>query len=226
VAVKTTDDLWGVEGNIRYPICCGCDWKVDFLGGFRFLQLEEGLMITENLNVPQPLTTGVGNIIVVDNFHTRNEFYGGQIGIDAEWRWRRWFLGGTGKLAIGDMHQMVDIDGATTFVNGPNPGTARGGFLALPGANLGTYTRDTFAVVPELGLKVGFYLTERLRFSVGYSVLYASSVVRPGDQIDTNINPSYIPRNGPPQGPVLPAFAFKATDFYAQGVNFALEWRY
>jgi len=225
VNVKTSNDIYGVEGNFRFPISCGCNWKVDFLTGFRYLNIDENLQITENLTLQDRTERGVGNIIVQDNFHTRNSFYGGQLGVDAEYRWRRWFVSGTGKLALGDMHQLVNIDGFTAFRDGPNPGVERGGLLALP-SNIGSYNRDTFCVVPELGLRLGFNFTERFRGYVGYDVLYVSTVVRPGDQIDTNINPTFLPRNGPAVGAPMPAFQYHSTDFWAQGVSFGLEWRY
>ena len=54
VTVKSTNELWGIEENLRYPMCCGCNWKVDFLAGVRYMQLDEGLIIAENLNIVQP----------------------------------------------------------------------------------------------------------------------------------------------------------------------------
>jgi len=223
VTVDTRNELWGVEANFRHALCCGCNYHVDFIGGFRYLQMDETLAIREDLTV---LSLGglrpPGLVTVQDSFLTRNEFYGGQVGLDAEWRFGRWFLGGTAKLALGDMHQIVIIDGFTSSTAG---GTERGGLLALP-TNIGRYSRDTFAIVPELGLKVGYNFTDRLRGFVGYDVLYASSVVRPGDQVDTFVNSSFIPPRGTPVGAPLPRFQFRQTDFWAQGVSFGLEWRY
>ena len=119
------------------------------------------------------------------------------------------------------MHQIVLIDGVTSSTAS---GTQRGGLLALP-TNIGRYSRDSFAIVPELGLKVGYNFTDRLRGFVGYDVLYASNVVRPGDQVDTFVNSSFLPP-GPGVGAPLPRFQFRQTDFWAQGVSFGLEWRY
>ncbi|HET7719587.1 MAG TPA: BBP7 family outer membrane beta-barrel protein, partial [Acidimicrobiales bacterium] len=63
----------------------------------------------------------------------------------------------------------------------------------------------------------------------GYTVLYWSSVVRPGDQVDLLVNASQIPSNLLPTGlvgPARPAVLFRDTDFWAQGVNLSLEVRY
>ena len=195
------------------------------LAGGRYLQLDDSLRITENLQVEQSVR-GVGNIVVIDQFNTRNQFYGGQIGFDGEYRKNRWFLGGSGKVALGNMRQSVSINGATIFNDGPAPGVESGGLLALAGTNIGEYKRDRFAVVPEAGVKIGYYFKPNLRGFVGYDVLYASSVVRPGDQIDLNVNPTFLPRNGPPIGAAVPQFQFRSTDFWAHGVSFGLELRY
>ena len=90
-------------------------------------------------------------------------------------------------------------------------------------------TRDAFAVVPEVGVNVGYQITESLRLFAGYSFIGWSDVARPGDQIDVGLNPNLIPTSatfGAPGGPPRPALAVQRTDFWAQGVNFGVEWRY
>jgi hypothetical protein len=217
VVVKTSSTLWGLEENFRQPICCGPNYKVDFLGGFRYLQLDESLVIAENLTA---LQGGGGTFVVADRFHTRNDFYGASAGVEGEMNLRRWFVGGTFKLGMGDMHEVVNIDGSTFS---SNSGLARGGLLTQVGSNIGRYTTDRFAILPEAGVKIGYNFTDHLRGYVGYDVIYVSNVVRPGDQVDVNVNPTLLPGNGPRSGPLLPAFQMRTTDFWAQGANFGLE---
>jgi hypothetical protein len=237
VTVSTSNDLWGIEANLRHNLASSCCWNVDVLLGFRTVVLEEDLTVAEDVNssitgiVPPIGMTipGATRFQVYDHFLTRNNFYGGQVGLDGEWRWKRWFIGATGKLGLGDMHQVAVINGETvTLMSGTAPTVASGGLLAQP-TNIGRYGRDTFAVVPELALKVGYNFTDHLRGYVGYDVIYLSSVVRPGDIVDTNINSLRLPRlggTGAATGPSLPGFQFRTSDFWAQGVNFGFEWRY
>jgi hypothetical protein len=106
--------------------------------------------------------------------------------------------------------------------------TQRGGLLALP-TNSGHFTRDRFAVVPEGSVGVGVQATERVRVSLAYTVLYWSNAARPGDQIDRVVNPAALPVNGGPgpgTGPARPAFGFKDTDFWAQGLTLGVEFRF
>jgi hypothetical protein len=134
---------------------------------------------------------------------------------------------GYGKLALGATHQTLDINGGQTFTNVATPIDPRpGGLLALS-SNIGHFSRDRFAVVPEVGVNVGYNLTPNLRAYVGYNFLYWSSVARPGDQIDRVIDSALIPNFNipprPPTGQNRPAVLFKDTDYWAQGVTFGIE---
>src|SRR5262249_28118375 len=178
-------------------LCCGCNYRLDALAGFRYLDLNEGLGIAENLTVlPTVPVLGGTNFVVADRFDTRNQFYGGQVGVRGEVSSGPLFATAAAKVALGDNHQSVDIAGFTRIAS-PRTGvtTQPGGLLALP-SNSGHFTRDRFAVVPEGSLGVGVQATERVRVSLSYSFLYWRSVARPGDQIDRGVNPSALPING------------------------------
>lgn len=213
--------------------CCDPrDRNLQFIAGFRYLQLDESLVISENLTflptAPAPFVPG-STINVVDRFETRNQFYGGQIGVRAA-RWRGdWFMNVLGTVALGTTHQEVRVSGSTVFTD-PGGASVRqpGGLLAQP-SNSGTRTHDVFTVVPEVGINVGRQLTDRLSVFAGYSFLYSSSVVRPGDQIDLRVNPTQLPSAAGPGtlvGPARPAPVFRDTDFWAQGVNLGLALRW
>jgi hypothetical protein len=230
LTVNLPSRLWGAEGNVRHAWCCGCDYRVDWLAGFRYLHLDESLDITEFIQaLPTAPAFANDQIFVNDHFATKNQFYGGQLGLDAEIRRGRWFLEALGKIALGDTHQVVDINGSQLIVppNGPAQ-SFQGGLLALS-SNIGHHTRDRFAVVPEININIGYQLTDHVRAFIGYDFLYWSNVVRPGDQIDRGLDVTRIP-NFPVQVPPLstprPAVLFKETDFWAQGINFGLEVRY
>ena len=155
----------------------------------------------------------------------RNTFNGGQFGARIDHRWGFLSVEVVGKLAMGSMHEVVNIQGMTT-TNAPLPVTQAVGGIYAQGSNIGNYTRDVFAVVPEVGVNLAVQLTGNLKARMGYTFLYLSNVVRPGDQIDTRININQVPIDaafGTPGGPNRPAFDFRATNFWSQGINFGLE---
>ena len=230
IQVHSRSELFGAEVNGICNLCCCCTHRLDLLGGFRYLQLEEKLDITEDLTLaPTVPTFGGSHISVRDHFETQNRFYGGQLGVRGEW-WRgRAFVNVRGEVTLGETHESIDIRGVTTLTPpGGTTTTVPGGILALP-SNSGHFTRDEFSVVPEVGINVGYQVTNHLRAYVGYTFLYWSDVVRPGDQIDRTINLTQVPSTGGSGvlvGPARPAVLFKTTDFWAQGINLGLEFRF
>lgn len=219
--------LWGAEGNLRRNLwCADCGW-LDLLAGFRYLDLDEGLFMSER-------TFGIGPPVVgqtrigVDRFQTENQFYGGQLGAVAESRFGRFSCQLRGTVGLGNTHQSVTISGSqlAIFPNGVQT-VSPGNLLALP-TNIGVWSANRFAVVPEVGVNLGYQATAHMRFNAGYTLLYWSSVMRPGDQVNLNINPTQIPNFTPQSftGPALPNVPKKESDFWAQGINCGIEFRW
>jgi Putative beta barrel porin-7 (BBP7) len=230
VAVHSSSRLAGGDVNGLLNLACGCNNRLDAAYGFRYFQLNDGLGIAENLAVT-PNVPGLGGstFALLDQFDTVNRFYGGQIGLRDEFRRGRFFVDLSGTVALGAVQQVVNIRGATALTP---PGGAtvvqNGGLLALP-SNIGHYTRSRFAVLPEMGLNVGYQLTDGVRIYTGYNFLYLSKAVRPGDQIDRVLNPTQLPVIGGIGGLVgapRPSFQYNETDYWAQGIEFGLEFRY
>jgi hypothetical protein len=230
VGVSLSSRLQGAELNGVCNLCCGCNGRVDLLAGFRYVELNEGLGITEDLTVdPRVPLTGGTAFGVHDQFNARNRFYGGQVGARAEFRSGNLFVNVRGQVALGGTREVVEVAGSTIIAPpGQVPTVGNGGLLAQP-TNSGHFSRDHFAVVPEVGINVGYQVTEHLRAFVGYSFLYWSSVARPGDQIDRAVNPTQLPVSATAPvltGPARPAPLFRDTDFWAQGISFGVEVRY
>jgi hypothetical protein len=228
VSVNTESKMFGYESNLRSNLCagqvCGVDYFVDGILGFRGLGLDETLDVHESLVVIGGNAAGE-QFSIGDHFGVQNRFYGGQLGALSEFRWGRWVLDLNTKLALGPTQEMVNISGSTVITpRGGTPQAFNGGLLALS-SNIGRYDRDVFTWVPELGLNIGYQWTEHLRFYVGYNVLYWSSVVRPGEQIDRAVNPNLLPP-ATGGGPARPQFAYNASDFWVQGVTLGLEFKY
>jgi hypothetical protein len=234
LTISSPSELWGVEANARCMWCCGCDYSVDLLAGARYLNLREALTITENTQTVPGVMGDPFNgthFINTDSFATRNQFYGGQIGIEAQKEWGRLSIDGVAKLAVGATHQELSIQGAQFFPPGtPNVDPRPGGLFALD-SNIGNYSRNRFSVVPEVGVTLGWYVTSNIQLSVGYNFLYWTNVVRPGEQIDRNLDinriPNFVPPPRPPDLPGLhPSVLFKDSDFWAQGLTVGLRFTF
>lgn len=197
-----------------------CESRLDLLLGYRFLRLDDSLQMREQLT--SQLATDPGTFDITDSFVTRNAFHGGEIGLQRIESYRRWTLDMLFKLAFGNVRQFVGINGNTIIDDGTGPQTFTGGLLAQR-TNIGNYTRDRFALLPEVGVTLGYQLSPRWQANFGYSLIYLDRVVRAGDQIDRTINPNLLPPELVPfSGPLRPEFDFKESGFWAQGLSFGL----
>lgn len=188
--------------------------------GYRYAELDENLGISESLE-----TAGPTQLNITDSFDTKNQFHGGVIGFISSQQLDRWSLDLILKLGLGSTRSQVQLDGQTVTTVGGVTTTDNGGLLVLS-TNRGSYTQNDLAVLPELGAKLGYLVTGNVKLTVGYDFLYWSRVARPGEQIDRNVNPSYLPNGGPPTGAPQPAFTFSTTDFWAQGLTAGVDCRF
>ena len=181
-SLTMSNQLQGAELNGLANLQWDPNLHLDLVGGFRYWQLDEGLTFSNF----SPSLTGIGgpgSYVDFDSFTTHNRFWGGQIGARAEYQFGGIFINTTAKIALGDMHEIVEIAGSntSTFVAGA-PVTSAGGAFAQP-TNMGRFSSDHFAVLPEVNLNVG-YQYGSVRAFIGYTFQYASDVVHPGDQIE------------------------------------------
>ena len=226
-----TSRLWGAELDAVRALGGDGPWRLELLGGLRYLNLTERL--TFDTSSPD-LPPGSASLFVTrDAFDADNNFYGAQLGVRGRYEQARWFADASVKLAVGVMHQSVDVGGVllTNQFSAPRPAQAFvGGYFAQP-TNIGAHSRDVVAVVPEGTVNIGYRLTSWASVVAGYTFLYASNVVRPGAQIDRVVNPTQSLSFGGPVPPSLagaarPRFRFEGSDFWAQGLNVGIVLAY
>ncbi len=212
----------GDEGCCGPPrlFCC----RTDLLVGYRYYNLSDGVVISENLQSLAPPTAGYATT-VDDSFRAHNDFHGSELGLRTQIYRGRWSLELSAKVDVGNTHQVVDIQGTTT-VTAPGQATLvyNGGVLAVP-SNEGSYARDVFTMIPQLGGELGYQWNCRWRTYIGYNLLYWGNVMRSADQIDLNVNLRNIPPTQSPATP-FPAFPGRSSAFSAQGANTGLEFRF
>jgi hypothetical protein len=224
--VHATSRLYGGDVNVAYNLYRDSAWTINFFGGYRYLELDESLNVNSASAVFTTTTysDSAGNVLatappgstiyILDQFRTRNEFNGGQLGAEFQYLLGHWSLSGSARLAIGDTHEVISINGSTTVVGGSgNPVTLVGGNFAS--TQIGRYAVDRFALAPEAQLSLGYQFTSWFRCTVGYSFLYLSSVARPGNQIDNSYD-----------GVVHPVVPMTSSSYWAHGLNLGLQFNF
>jgi hypothetical protein len=201
----------------------GTGYRVDGLVGYRYFQLDDSIQITERStslrsNLP-------GSFVIRDLFETKNEFHGGEVGMTYEVLNGPWVLDMLVKVAIGNNRQLVRANGQSDITEAGITETYNSGML-VQRSNRGEFEQNRFAMLPELGINLGYHLTPNWRATVGYSLLYLGGIVRAGDQIDLDLNPNLLPPEVSPfAGPLRPQVLFRETDFWAHGLSVGLELR-
>lgn len=233
--------LWGAEVHLLRNITQGSGSRFDAIVGFRALDLEEQLRIDENY-VPLPVeenevafnggTVTYPNVISInERFRTRNQFYGVQLGIQSTYFFGSWSLLTRFEVSLGTTHSRLDVEGLSTNRTGYNGDIVAQvpfGILALP-TNSGRRTSDSFAVLPAVEIRLAYQVIDGIQVHVGYNFLYLSSVMRPGEQIDSTLNPAQVPtfaqfvRGDIAPPPLVP---LRKTDFWAAGLDFGIEFRF
>jgi hypothetical protein len=235
-------NVWGAEANVWKNVYCeepGTTCSVNVMVGFRFLDLDEQLTIDSlsvfqhNLAAFPAFLPFAGNTLQVgDSFAAHNRFYGAQVGIvgtsaPAECL----LLECAFKIGVGDTVEDLEIAGSQVRTRANSRRTVTpAGLLALP-SNSGHFHKDQFAEVPELDLKMSVPLTSHLTFFTGFSTLYWSRILRPGEQIERGLNVNQIPNfpqgaSAPPIGLSQPGVPFKQSDLWVLGINVGLEIKF
>jgi Putative beta barrel porin-7 (BBP7) len=229
VLASSTNALWGAEANGLLEIFNDHWLHAYALCGFRYFDLAERLDVTDFSTSPvAPATTGLtGPAPAVpatfrDFFSTHNQLYAGQMGIQTEARFDRFFIDCAIKVAMGDSRQSIVINGTTTALP-----PLSGGGVFTEGTNIGRFTRTQFAVAPEAKLQAGFDFTRNIRAFAGYEFLYLTKVIRPGYQLDHQVDLTQSPFFGGPgassANSTNPAQMFNSTNFWAQGINAGIQ---
>jgi hypothetical protein len=226
LSVFSSARLWGSEANLLVNAVKSESYTLTMLGGFRYLDLSENLQFNAFGVDPDNRT-----LSTVDQFNTRNQFWGGQLGARGEVRMGGFFVNLSGKVGLGANHESITTNGvAVQFMPAAAaPLVVVPGGLFVQTSNAGRTTANHFAVLPEARAEVGYDVTANVRVFAGYDFLYLSDVVRPGYQIDRNINftQQALPVGGGGLvGPATPVPQFNHSDFWAQGVNVGIAFRF
>ncbi len=228
VAISNSLRFWGADATGVMNLYRAPSWEFSALGGFRYLDLAETFnLLYESTGVTGAYTGSYG--AAFDVFQTRNRFYGASLGLRGNSLYGPFSVEMSGRVSLGVNHQLVNIYGGYQAINFVAPGVVSAGpegFFAQP-ANSGRYTSNEFALVPEAQVKLGYDVTPAIRFTVGYDVLYESSVVRPGDQINRNLpkGQTFL-QNGGIVSSSSPTPLFNRTDFYAHGLTAGVSFRF
>jgi hypothetical protein len=207
------------------------DYGIELVGGFRHISIKEDLTFdTDSPGVPPSIADVFQT---TDSFQTHNDFNGLSAGIRARYKKGKVRYGGGFKLGVGNMRSATTIGGSLTsndFSGDGSVQTIGGGYFALL-SNIGRTSVNHLAVVPEINGELDYKIHDDLSVNLGYSFLYATGVMRPGEQVDRQINISQsqaynLAGQVNPVGFQSPVPLSRITDWFAHGFNVGVSYRF
>ena len=129
------------------------------------------------------------------------------------------------KVAIGVNDREITIDGNQFNTVPPSDSATLVGGLFSQETNIGRSDQNEFAVVPEFDVNLGYAITPNLDFTIGYTFIYVSNVVRAGTAIDRSIDIGTLGDLDPVNFD-RPGVNFDSTSYYVHGLNLGLTARF
>jgi Putative beta barrel porin-7 (BBP7) len=232
-----SESWWGLEANVWQTLhrdWPGTTFSVEGMLGLRYLDLSDGItlgqassFVANPVNFPAFAALAGNRIADQESFTSQNRFIGGQAGVRGNLLFDTFIVTGQLQLGVGDTNEQINIQGSQlrTLANGQTI-VSQGAVLALPG-NIGRYTENKLAVVPEMGLKFTVPINGHVSLSLGFTTLYWSRIARPADQVEMSINSSQIPSfpgATPGAGGVTHSgIPFNQSDMWLMGASFSVQ---
>ena len=254
-SLDVSHQLQGAEIDYCYIVGDNGWFELDGFLGVEWIQLKETLVFqgATHTAVGSPFTSNFFNF--QDSFKTDNNFVGGTIGFKTFSQNWDWSVETGIKVGIGVTNERVTIHGTSQTASGnlffTTHGTANeilpGGIFAQS-TNIGTFDHRIFASTIEANIRLAYQVASFLEFNVGYRFFFLNRVVRPGNQMDRNVNstltalanasratvgtgPGPIPFGVPGPAPSAtgnanPLFKFNHSNYWAQGITAGFSLRF
>lgn len=218
VTARSDLDMFGADGSFYVLLGRSNDHRIDLVAGYSYNRLKTSIGVqstSTNLFTGDLIPDGtVFN--TNDLFETENIFNGAHLGVLSSVVRNRVSLNTLAKVSFGNMRQSGDIRGFTQETFGGTTTSAGGIFTQA--SNIGAFSRDVFAFIPELNLKLGYNVHDNIQLNVGYSFMFWSSVGLAGEQMDRVIDLD--------QTVTRPTHTFVDSSFWMQGIDLGMTLTY
>ncbi len=223
VTARADLNMLGAEASGYFLLGRSSDHRVDLVSGYTYNKLKDSMsLVSSSVNEFTGDLIQDGTVFTTnDLFEAENNFHGAHIGMLSSVVHKRISLSTLAKVSFGSMAQTVSVRGFTDQ-SVHNPGSFPGGILTQQ-SNITEFSRNTFAFLPEMKVKMGYSLSDNIQMTVGYSFMYWSSVALAGNQIDRTVDISQALGGAASN---RPAFSFDDSGYWMHGVDLGLAVTY
>ena len=202
--------------------------RIDLVAGYRHYRLEDSMWHNILIESSQPIDTLPAGLQLEneDLFYGENEFHGGELGCVVEFGSNRWVLEMFAKMALGNNHQSMSIDGYNELELPEGYVFTQNNQSSINASLAENYSRNRFSIIPRFGLDLCYQLSPRWSLSVGYEFIYWPNVVRGSEQSDfENFMNSYA------EGSNLTSiqrseYSFQTSSYWMQSLNLDVGFRF
>ena len=223
INVKVDSEIAGADLSLKRLVYVTPHSRWEMLYGFQYISLNESLDIQSNTQIVDPQDIRFpASFALTDSFSTQNQFRGFQVGLQGSKQYGCWYYEGMLRFGLGSMERTVTINGQNSITSNGSTATEAQGLLARF-SNSGSFASDTFVVVPEAGLLVGYSLTKNIDLTLGYTAMMLPKVAQAASQVDVDLASNL---SNPLSGALRPSFVLNETNYWLSGLNFGAQWRY
>ena len=126
------------------------------------------------------------------------------------------------RLGAGSLERRVNISGSTTTTSAGVSNTVNQGLLAR-NTNSQPFVDDTFIVIPELAINLGYRFRPGLDFNLGYNYMVIPKVAQAAQQLDNDLA---VNLTDPLTGALDPTLDFVERRFWLHSLGFGFQLRY
>lgn len=201
---------------------------LEVLLGYRFYRFDEHLLNQQRFRpLRGPDAVIQAEYTDTDQFSTQNEFHGLDLGVRSQLGTGDLTIDLLAKVAVGQLRRQVAAQGNRVVTSAFEPPvTLAGGVYALSSNSITRQMTD-WAALPELGAGLSYRVGANSLLHLGYSLLWLGGITRPGEAIDTTLNPNlFPPAAAPVAGPQRPVLRAPRSDVWIQSLNFGIVFTY
>jgi hypothetical protein len=214
ISVISSSSIIGNDVYAKILLCRDCINRWDFITGWNYTRVADDVAMRTRTTIVSDPTLPVGTVLsTLDQFRTTNNFNGGILGLQWQRNCSYWTTQALARMSIGNMHEVILINGQTA-VNGDVSTNPAGGIFTRA-SNIGRHARNEFTAITEVGFNIGYRFAPCTQINLGYTFMYWNDILSAANNIDTGVGTSST-------GLVHPTVPFRHSDFWVQGLNLGL----
>lgn len=222
--INTSSQLYGFNVEMERMFYADRFTRIYWIYGFNSFSLSESLRISNTaIDIDATSPTFNHTFNNTDTFRTSNQMNGLSLGFRSKRRIAAFQLDTMFRLTSANLQRKIFIQGSTSDTDAGGTTTTTSQGILARSTNARNFTDNTFVLAPEIGVNLGYAISQNLDFSVGYNYLMVPKVAQASRQVGRNLNTNL---SSPLNGAADPAFSFNNGHYGVTSLGLGVQYRY